>query len=52
MRALLPTPTKGQLPFPKSVTKDIEYASKYIPDLVKDMGYKKEEVEAPKDKRE
>jgi deoxyribodipyrimidine photo-lyase len=52
VRALLPTPKKGELPFVKNSTKDIDGAAKFIPDLVKDFGFTKEEVDAPKDKRE
>ena len=52
VRALLPTPKKGELPFPKNPSKDIDAAAKFMPDLVKDFGYEKDQVEAPKDKRE
>jgi deoxyribodipyrimidine photo-lyase len=51
VRALLPTPKKGELPFPKSPSAEIREASAFLPDLVKDLGFKKDEVEAAKDKR-
>jgi deoxyribodipyrimidine photo-lyase len=51
VRELVPTPTKGSLPFPENPSKVILEASKFTADLVKDLGYKKEEAEALVDKR-
>lgn len=44
VRALLPTPKKGELPFPEKLSKEIMEASKFLPDLTKDLGYTKEQV--------
>ena len=44
VRPLVPAPSKGELPFPKSLDKEISKATKFMPDLVKDLKYKKDEV--------
>ncbi len=51
VRALLPTPKKGELPFPNKPDKAIAEASQFLPDLVKHFGFNKVEVETPLDKR-
>jgi len=50
VRALAPTPGKGDLPKAKA-DKVITESASFMPDLVKDLKYKKEEIEAPADKR-
>ena len=51
VRSLLPTPTKGELPFPKESSTLIEEASHFLPELCRDFGFTKAEVEAPKEAR-
>ena len=36
---------------PKTLSKEIQAATEFIPNLVKDLGFSKEEVEAKKDQR-
>ena len=51
VRPLLPTPKKGELPFAKNLDKEFINAAMYLPDLVKDLGFDKIDVEAQKDNR-
>lgn len=43
VRALAPTPAKGDLPKAKS-DKVVTESASFMPDLVKDLKYKKEEI--------
>ena len=46
VRALLSAPKKGELTFPKDLGKESINATEYLPDLVKDLGFEKIDVEA------
>lgn len=51
VREVLDTPKKGEIPFASKPGSIITKAIKFTPDLVKDLGYTKEEASTSLDKR-